>query len=70
MNTIESESLLIRSLDYEGLGLIQLVSEADIATKLSVASIDYLPKSFLESQWEVRDFELLMNLTGNLDAPL
>lgn len=70
MNDIEAKGLLIKSLDREMHMLIEFLSEGDVASRFSVKSMDFLPKSFLEAQWENRDFELLLDLTGNLDAPL
>ena len=70
MNTLDVGSILIKSLSREGYGIIQLLSEDDVSFRLGAISADTLPKNFLEAHWEIRDFELLLDITGNLDAPL
>jgi hypothetical protein len=65
MNSTESQAVLLRSLPNKLLSCIQLLSEHDI----DIYASDAVLKPFLESQWEIRDFELLLDLTGNLDAP-
>jgi len=62
----DSNSTLRRTLGNELLDAVQLLSELDTDALFNKES----PTYFLESQWEIRDFELLLDLTGNLDAPL
>ena len=66
MITNDSNSILRRTLGNELLNTVQLISELDTDALFNKES----PTSFLESQWDIRDFELLLDLTGNLDAPL
>ena len=65
MDYIESQEILCRALGNELLSYIQQLSESDIDALIG----DSVFQSFLESNWEIRDFELLLDLTGNLDAP-
>ena len=66
MITNDSNSILRRTLGNELLNTVQLISELDTDALFNKES----PTSFLESQWDIRDFELLLDLTGNLDAPI
>ena len=66
MITNDSNSVLRRTLGNELLNTVQFISESDTDTVFGKES----PTSFLESQWDIRDFELLLDITGNLDAPL
>jgi hypothetical protein len=65
MITNDSNSILCRALGNELLNTIQLISESDTDIVFGKES----PTLFLESQWDIRDFELLLDLTGNLDNP-
>ena len=65
MTIDNSNSILRRALGNELLNTIQLISELDTDTIFGKES----PPLFLESHWDIRDFELLLDLTGNLDNP-
>lgn len=66
MITNDFNSILRRTLGKKLLDAVQFLSELDTDALFNKES----PKYFLESQWEIRDFELLLDFTGNLDAPL
>jgi hypothetical protein len=65
MKYLESQSILRRVLGNELLSRIQLLSEFDVEILIG----DSVFQFFVESHWDIRDFELLLDITGNLDAP-
>lgn len=70
INQIEHDFLLLRSLDRRMNENIQLLSEEDSFPEVNEIEVDKRTNTFLIARWEVHDLALLMDLTGNRDAPL
>lgn len=70
INQMELDSILLRSLDRRMNENIQLLSEEDSLPECNEVEADKRTKPFLMARWEVHDLALLMDLTGNRDAPL
>lgn len=66
----ELSYMLNRSLDIVMNENIQIISEHDSFSDVNEFSSDLYFDEFLSSRWEVHDLILLMDFTGNLDAPL
>lgn len=70
INQMELDSLLLRSLDRRMNENIKLLSEEDSIPEINEIGIDKRTIPVLIASWEVHDLALLMDFTGNLDAPL
>lgn len=70
IDQMELDSLFLRSLDRRTHENIQLLSEEDSFPEVNELEPDRRHQPFLIARWEVHDLALLMDLTGNLDAPL
>jgi hypothetical protein len=66
----EIESLFIRSMDRKMHDLILMLSEEESRDEIYTHDPDAFFDSYLDAIWEVHDLSLLMDFTGNLDAPL
>ena len=70
IDQMELDSLLLRSLDRRTHENIQFLSEEDVFHKVNEFRNDKRRQPFLTALWEVHDLALLMDFTGNIDAPL
>lgn len=70
IDQMELDSILLRSLDRRTHENIQLLSEADSFPEVNEFETGRRYQSFLIARWEAHDLALLMDFTGNRDAPL
>lgn len=70
IDQMELDSLLLRSLDRRTHENIQFLSEEDSFPEVNELEPDRRHQPFLIARWEVHDLSLLMDFTGNIDAPL
>lgn len=70
ISQMELDSILLRSLDRRMNENIQLLSEEDSLPEVNEINADKRTNPFLIGRWEVHDLALLLDFTGNLDAPL
>ena len=70
IDQMELDSLLLRSLDHYMHTHMQTLSEEDSFPEINEFETDRRHQPFLIARWEVHDLSLLMDFTGNIDAPL